>query len=245
MAIKTILPAGDIVNRASVEIGHPPVPDPYSSADPVFIKLRHLLQIAGEELVMAHPWEFLTKSYEIVTQPGDTGVYELPDDFGYMIPQTGWERSQETPMHGSLTPQEWTYLQAKNLGSNTIHASFRVADGTFNVYPTPTPEGLILTFEYISKNWVRSAVEPYTYSDTVSQTSDTPLFDRTLLSRYLKLKYLQAGGFDTTSAEDDFAQGFSFIVGKDRPPPVLNAGRTRMGFPYLSTANVADTGYGR
>jgi hypothetical protein len=245
MAITSLLPTGEIINRVAVEIGQVPVTDPYSSDDPIFMKLRYLLQIAGEELVMAYPWEFLTASHEIVTADGDTGVYPLPPDFSYMIPQTGWERSAETPLGDSLTPQEWTYLNAKNLASSTLTTAFRLADGTFNLHPSNPVEGLRLTFEYISKSWVRSPTQPYEYRDTILSGGDVPLFDKTLISRYLKLKYLQASGFDTTAAEDDFAQNFSFITGKDKGGQVLNAGRTRMSVPYLTPANVPDTGYGR
>lgn len=243
MAITNILPATEIINRVAVEVGQLPTSDPFAADDPVFVKLKYLLQIAGEELIAAYPWEFLTKSHEITTQEGDTGAYPLPADFSYMIPQTGWERSNERRLGEALSAQEWTYLQAKKLGANSLHAAFRISEGVFNVFPTPPPAGLNITFEYISDLWVRSATQPYTYSDTITIAAETPMFDKTLLTRYLKLKYLQTTGFDTTVAEDDFAQCFSFLTGKDKGAMVLNAGRAR-GYPYLGAANIPDTGFG-
>jgi hypothetical protein len=78
----------------------------------------------------------------------------------------------------------------------------------------------------------------------VTLPSDKPLFDKTLITRALKVKYLEAGGFDTTKAQDDYNQIFKFLTGTDKGAPVLNAGRGRGSFPYLSMNNVGDTGYG-
>ena len=70
------------------------------------------------------------------------------------------------------------------------------------------------------------------------------MFLETLITRYVKLKYLEASGFDTTKAQDDFAQTFSFLTGFDKGAKVLNAGRGGRGFPYLSIWNVPDSGFG-
>lgn len=245
MTTTNTLQADDIINRVAAEVGLTPTLNAYGTSDPAFVKLRYLLQIAGEELALAHPWEFLTKSHAITTAVDDTGVYPLPDDFLYMIPQTGWEHSQNVALGGPLSAQEWTYLQGRDLASTSIYASFRISDGSFNVYPNPPPEGLDIRFEYVNRNWVRSPTQPYTYGDTLDTAAHTPMYDRTLITRYLKLKYLQATGFDTTAAEDDFAQNFDFITGKDKGGGgIVNAGRTRIAYPYLSHANIPDTGFG-
>ena len=68
--------------------------------------------------------------------------------------------------------------------------------------------------------------------------------DKTLISRYLKVKYLESAGFDTTKAQDDFAQTFSFLTGFDKSAPILNQGRSTRRYPYLSVLNLPDTGYG-
>ena len=243
MGISTVSSANDIINRVAAEIGVAPIADPFGSDDPTFVRMRYLLNIAGEELVEANKWEQLLKEHQILTLDGDTGAYDLPDDFSHMVNQTGWEHSQNVPLGGPLTSEAWAYLKGRNLASNTLYVSFRIAEGKFNVFPAPPPVGLDINFEYVSTGWVRSATQPYTYTDAVTSGDQVPIFNRTLISRYLKLKILSATGFATGDAQDDFNQMFSFLTGTEKGAPILNAGGSR-GYPYLNGYNVPDTGYG-
>ena len=245
MAGQTNIIAEKILNRVAAEVGIAPVDSPLESPDPFFIQLRYLLNTAGEELMQAYPWERLVKTHQIVTASGDTGVYDLPSDFGYILNQTEWDRTNNVPMGGPLSASEWTYLKGRDLASNTLYASFRVSQGKFNVFPTTPPVGLDLNFEYISTNWVwnGNATTPV-YTDEVLLASDVPLFDKTLITRALKVKYLEAGGFDTTKAQADYNQIFSFLTGNDKGASIINAGGGNRAFPYLSNNNIADTGYG-
>ena len=244
MAGNTQIQANAILNRVAAEVGIAPILDPIASQDPFFIQLRYLLNTAGEELSQAYPWELLTRSFQVITQTGDTGEYDMPEDFNYIINKTEWDRTNNVPMGGPLSPQDWTYLKGRDLASNTLYASFRIAQGKFNVFPSNPSVGLDLNFEYITKNWVwdGNIVTP-TYTDEVVLASDIPLYDKTLITRALKVKYLESGGFDTTKAQADYNQIFAFLTGNDKGAPVLNAGRGR-GNPYLSTRNAPDTGYG-
>jgi hypothetical protein len=244
MARTTLITATDILNRVAAEVGIAPVEDPYASLDPAFVQMRYLLNTAGEELMQAYAWEFLTREHQISTEITDTGSYPLPADFGYMINQTSWERKENIPLGGPLTPQEWTYLKGRDLAQNTLYASFRIADGVFNIYPDPAPVGLDINFEYISTNWVTDALVPEAFQDAVIIGSDKPLFDKTLITRYVKVKFLEASGFDTTKAQDDFSKTFSFLTGFDKAAPILNVGRSMRGYPYLTDANLPDTGFG-
>jgi hypothetical protein len=245
MAGKTQIIAADILNRVAAEVGIAPVQAPYSSQDPFFIQLQYLLNTAGEELMQAYPWEALVRSHQIVTQVGDTGEYDMPEDFGYILNQTEWDRTNNVPMGGPLSASEWTYLKGRDLASNTLYASFRIAQGKFNVFPSDPIVGLDLNFEYITTDWVWNGDAQFPeFKDSITEPSDVPLFDKTLITRALKVKYLESGGFDTTKAQADYNQICAFLTGNDKGAPILNAGRGRGGFPYLSVWNTPDTGYG-
>jgi len=244
MAGNTTIIANSILNRVAAEVGIAPIVSPMESSDPFFIQLRYLLNTAGEELMQAYPWELLVRSHQIVTVGGDTGEYDMPADFGYIINNTEWDKTNNVKMGGPLSAQDWTYLNGRDLASNTLYASFRISQGKFNVFPTNPTAGLDLNFEYISKNWVSDGAATPTYSDEVLLPSDVPLFDKTLITRAVKVKYLEAGGFDTTKAQADYNQIFAFLTGTDKGAPVLNAGRRGRGIQYLSGYNVADTGFG-
>lgn len=233
------------MNRVAAEVGLDPVADPWSSSLQHFVQMRYLLQTAGEELTLAHPWEWQTANHSILTQALDTGTYPLPDDFLHMLDQTGWERSSNVPLFGPLSAQDWTYLLGRDLVSHTIYASFRIKEGEFAIFPSPPPAGLDINFEYQSKNWVSDGLQTPTYSEKVSSGGDVVLFDRTLITRMVKLKWLESKGFDTTKPQEDFDIVFNFITGKDKGGELLSAGGGARSFPYLDTyRNTKDSGYG-
>jgi len=245
MSVQTLATASEILNRVAAEVGLDPVVDPYASKDPAFVQMTYLINTAGEEIAKMYPWELLNREESITTLNGDTGDYPLPTDFNYMINQSGWERSQQVPLFGPLSAQEWQYLLGRNLVTSTIYASFRINEGLFKLFPQPPPVGLDIHYEYISKNWVSDGMTPPTYKDLVSVGSDVPQYDKTLIARYLKVKFLEAKGFDTTKAQDDFNQIFTFLTGLEKGAPVLRAGVYGRGFPYLDTyRNLPDTGFG-
>ena len=235
----------DLLNRVASEVGLTPVADPYADQSQHFQQLRYLTQTCGEELTLAHAWEEQVRSHNIVTNALDTGNYDLPSDFLQMLDQTGWERAENVPLFGPLSAQDWTYLIGRDLVSHTIYASFRIKEGKFSIFPQPPPSGLDINFEYQSKNWVSDGGNPATLTDTVTSGSEIILFDRTLVSRYLKLKWLEAKGFDTTKPQDDFNFVFNSVTGKDKGAEIISAGRNSRSFPYLdSRYNTPDKGYG-
>ncbi len=244
MSVQTLTTANNILNRVAAEVGIEPVGDPYASSDPAFVQMRYLLNTAGEELAQAYPWELIVKEHSFTTGPADSGDYDLPTDFNYMINQTGWERAENVPLFGPLSAQDWQYLLGRDLVTSTIYASFRINEGKFRLFPQPPPENLDIHYEYVSKNWVSDGIVPPTYKDEVTVGSDVPLYDKTLISRYLKVKFLESKGFDSTKAQDDFNQTFFFLTGLEKGAEILYAG-TRRGFPYLNIwRNLPDSGFG-
>jgi len=242
---RTAATANSILNRTAAEVGVGPVSDPMGSADPAFIQLQNLLNTAGDELALDFTWEALQSSHQIVTQSTDSGEYPLPDDFNYMINQTGWERAENVPLFGPLSPQDWTYLLGRDLVAYTIYASFRLVAGTFNLFPVPPPSALDVHFEYMSKNWVQDGDDPLVFKDEVTKGNDIPMYHRTLLTRFLRVKYYEAKFLDSTKAQDSFNQIFVFLTGLNQGAEVLSAGRNRTGYPYLDTYNnTPDTNYG-
>lgn len=239
--------AGDIINQAAVEVGLAPVADPYLSTDPSFVQLTYLLTAAGRELMGAHQWNKFIKNHSITTSSLDSGNYPLPDDFAWIIDQTGWNpvaSGNGLPLGGPLTEQDWAYLVSTNLASSTIYISFKQADGQFQVLPQPPPDNQEITFQYMSRYWVATAADPTVLDkDAPTQTDDVVLFEPILITKLLKLRFLEAKGFDTTAALTQFVNVLSQWTGKDTSAQVLNAARVRV-FPYLGWRNVPETNYG-
>ena len=244
MAATSIDTFNNIVNRVAVEVGFMPDPDPFASTKDHFVQMKYLLLTAGEELSLAAEWEFLKGKHQFTTTALDSGEYDLPSDFLYMINQTGWDRTNDVPLSGPLSDQQWTYLKGRDLINQSIYANFRFAVGKFELYPQPPPAGLDINYEYQRKTWIRDAASPTTNKEDFGAGGDLPLFNKTLISRSLKVKWLESKGFSTDSAQDDVDQIFGFLTGLDKGARIVNVGHRRK-YPLLDgVRNVPDTGYG-
>jgi hypothetical protein len=239
--------AADIINGAAAESGLTVVADPYSSTDPAFIQLCALLKTAGLEMLSLYQWQKMVREHSITTAvPPDTGDYDLPDDFGYMVDQTGWSPMSAgtgLPLGGPLSEQDWAYLVNTNLASSTIYVSFKISEGQFQVLPQPPPDGIEINFKYISRYWVAATGSTTGTKFAPDQSDDVILFEPILIIKFLKLRFLEAKGFDTTAAVGQFLTMFQAWTGKDVSAPVLNMARSRY-FPYLGYRNIPETNYG-
>lgn len=240
-----LITATDVINRTLVEVGLRSETDPVGSTQDTSIQMVQLLNSAGAELVELFPWQLITKEFSFTTVvPGDTGTYDLPEDFAYLINQTGWDKTNRVRMGGPLSAQDWSQLEGRDLVSQSIYASFRVLENKLDLYPQPPPNGLEIRFEYVSRDWVVEA-DGTTYRDTVGAGSDTVLYEPILIVKYLKCKWLEAKGFDSSSARMEFENMMNSRTSRDQGAPKLNAAGGSRGVPYLNSYhNTPDTGYG-
>lgn len=244
MPITTSISASEILNRVAVEVGLDPVVNPYSTNDQSFVQLQYLLNIAGEDLAIQYPWNMLVRDASIDTTLDPSGEYALPEDFLYITNQTVWERNNRVPIQ-LLSAQDWAYLEGRQFAKDTIYAKFRLQMGKFTIYPQPVPSGLDIHYEYTSKNWVMDPVQQDKLKDDVTTGTDIPLYDKTLITRYVKLKWLEAKGFESGKAQDDFNQTFLNLTGHDKAAPTLNQGFGSRGYPYIDVyRNTSDTNFG-
>lgn len=237
--------AGDIINRVAVEVGLVKVADPYASQDNNFIQMRELLNIAGDELLYMYDWSACSRVAVVDTSVDDSGEYPFPADYQRITNQTAWELNNRIPVR-SLSPQQWAMMEGRQFAKDTIYAKFRIQQGQFTIFPQPAPPNLLINYEYYSINWVTDGAAPTTLKSECTQFSDTPFFPRLVISRYLKLKWLQSKGLEYTGAQDDFNQIFDNVTGTDKGAPILNAGSGNFGVPLLNGwDNIGDSGFGR
>jgi hypothetical protein len=234
--------AGDIVNEVGVEVGLPRITDPFTSTDPQYLRLITLLNISGNNLIDMYPWTRFNLAYTLSTQV-DVSGYPLPEDFNCMIPQTLWQPNMTfQPGYGSISPQMWTYLSAVPL-VGTINVVFRERLGGISIIPTPQSV-FNITFEYQSRGWCNDTVSQV-YRDNVTKYSDVVLLDPALISRYLKMKFLEAVGFDTQKATDDFNLVLESRSSKSAAPPIMSmSGTGGMQQRLINVLNIPETGFG-
>lgn len=229
-----------ILNDVAVEVGLASVSDPFGSSDALWVQLVRLLKTAGRDLVVARHWQHLVREATITTQNGDTGVYAVPADFISLADQTIWETTDQRQVAGPRTPQEWQAMKAS--GAVPVGPHFRIAQSQVWLYPAPPEAGLTIRFEYRSRNWVQSSGAASPDKDAPTASSDLLLFDPHILSRALKVRWLEAKGFDTTGAVADFQRALDSAASD--PGQVLRLdGRGGLYGRGLTGANIPDSGW--
>jgi hypothetical protein len=236
--------AGDIVNRAALRLGLVTVTDPFSATDQNQILLCSLLDEVGRDLWTERVWTQLTQFYSFVSVQ-DQAAYPLPAGFGFLINQTGWNRTNRLPLLGPLSPQEWEYLKAI-LVNVVFTVLFRPLQQQLFLFPdTNTPGGYTIAFEYISRYWVQSSTATAPDKDTPTESADIIWFDPQLMIRALKLAFLKQKGFDTSAAQADYDRTLQLIMATDSAAPILNlAGQPYNDFPLIGQQNVPLIGFG-
>jgi hypothetical protein len=247
--------AGQLINDVAVEVGLAASNAPLASTDNNFVQLKTLANILGRDLTRRYEWELLTRTYVITTvntgPPPPDGVtyYPLPNDFFKMINQTAWNRTSRLPMAGPLSAQGWEWLVGLVSNQFTIYLGFRPWAGTFAVYPSPNPANQEIAFEYVSQNWVQpsgsATGDPGLRTNLIANPGDLVLFDPVLFSRGLKVRFLNAKGFDSSDAVNDFDEVWEMVVGADVGAVKLNLSDSGWGMRLLdSLNNVPPSGFG-
>jgi len=239
MPVSAAITVNQILSRVAVEAGLDAVADPFGSSDQHYVQLKTLLQTACEDLCLAHPWEFLTRTLTINTVDG-MASYLLPKDFQSLVDNTGWDTSTDEPIY-LLSAQQWGAIEATDI--DPVSLGFRIFGGKISFTTSSFPTSIKVTFEYISRNFVIPASNPLQGDDVFTSGADIIIFDRTLITRYLKTLWFEAKGIDSQSAQLAFAQSFDMLIGKDTGGTVLNVGR-RGGGRLIDYSNLPDHGYG-
>jgi hypothetical protein len=231
--------AGDVLNDALLELGliEAPLTDPFASSDPNVVQMRAHLQALGRHLARMRPWSHLQMEWTLETVAG-TEDYALPAGFNAPIPGTEWNRTTDLRLGGPLGPQGWQVLKSSGV-VNPINFYYRITRNRLYLHPVPTGASS-LVLEYNTAYWVQTpgdVTEPVT--DSVSSKSDRLWFDGHLLSRGVKLRFLQQKGFDTAAAENEYEAALAQAMGNDGAQPVLDlaAGCYRPLVPRLPETN--------
>lgn len=237
--------AATIINDvlAELALADSDVEAPFASEDATVIQLRRLLKPAGRYLLRQHGWSHLQKTHTLDTVAG-TALYDLPADFARLIDQTQWNRTEQLPLGGPVSPQGWQLLKSLST-AGVVNYYHRIAGNKLEVHPTPN-EANTLAFEYYSLWWVQPAVATAPTAEVPSLDADILWFDGHLLSRLLRLRWLEAKGFDTAAALSDYQQAFDAATSADGAAPVLRLDRQSMSlWRPLDGHNVPFTGIGQ
>lgn len=230
-----------IVQQVEAELGLPRALSLATSPVALDVQLTALLNAAGVELTSYFAWNQLTTEWILTTQ-ANVGSYPLPVDFDYFVDQSQWDRTNHWPLLGPKTSQEWQWIKG-GLISQGPRLRYRIQGGQFQLWPVPGSVGSgtfvpwTLAMEYVAKNWVEAANG--TFADIVQNDADYPMLDEWLLVKYLKLKFWETKGFDTTAFRDDFLNKFFSETGQNMGAPTLTMS-PRPASIYIGPNNIPD-----
>ena len=243
MATAGYWPTLQVLNQVAGELGLPQLTTIVGNSQVQATQLLSMLNSAGNELLLYYPWEQFRQEWELVTVNGQ-GAYDLPEDWSYALDQTQWDRGNHWPLIGPKTAQEWAWLKGGLLAA-APRMRYRIYNNKFHLWPVPgvenTPETYRMSQEYISKYWVIGAnpvaIEPNL--DMASLDEDIVCYNPWLMVKYIKLKFYELKGFDTTGVSSDFTRVFDSLTGKDTGAPILSLAPRPMS-QYLGPWSVPD-----
>ncbi len=220
-----------VIQQSMTEMGLPRPNEAVASQDAIVQQMVALLNRVGNDMVLGFPWEQLTKQHIIETIDGQA-AYPMPADWSYFIDQTQWDRTNHWPLMGPKSAQEWQWLKGGLLSSGP-RLRYRVVGGEFELWPVPsainTPSSgnpgtfvpWTLAMEYVSDRWLKDVNAANTYYAEATNDTDILLLDPWVVTAFLKLKYWEAKGLDTTAYQKDFLLTWENRIGKNKGAPML------------------------
>ena len=165
--------------------------------------------------------------------------YALPADFDRLIDRTDSDKSRHWEMLGPETAQQWQWLKSGFISTGP-RVRFRPLGNLFQLWPALGAED-VLGFEYVSNYWAATTAGVAKGSFTVD--TDTCIYPDRLVVLFLKMKYFEIKGFDTTAIMRDFSAELDLAKAHDAGSPTLGMD-PRVNNILIGWDNVPDSQYG-
>lgn len=192
------------------------------NADETTTEMLALLNQAGEEYAEVYPWQVLTKEATFTTLAAESqgAITTIAPGFFYVLNQTIWNRSQNRPIFGPLSPREWQRIKSSSV-TGPYH-QYRIRANLLRLIPTPAA-GETCAFEYISKNWCTTS-DGVTEKSAFTIDTDVSLLNERMLTLSLIWRFKQAKGLDFTAELAIYESRLANEMARDGGKPVINMG---------------------
>lgn len=229
-----------IIKQAADELGLPR-PSTLAATDPSTVQFLALANAHGNFLMTKHPWTALQALATFATVNG-TSDYDVATDFDRFIDDTQWDRTNAWRLIGPISPQ-FDRFRRETLGA-TIgpRRSIRLIGTSIRVNPTPTVDGDVLVYEYVSNNWARTSGAVAKAAITLD--TDLTVYDPWLMIYGIKYRFRHAKGLDSETFKEEHDDYLDLRKAGDIGVGTINMGANDMEPGFLSLQNVPDTGFG-
>jgi hypothetical protein len=229
-----------VVRSAAAELGLAVPGRIIPNGDLIVQQLTALTQAAGDELATYRVWKWLLREHSFTTTA--VALYPLPEDCSRLVDDSVWDRSSSGPLGGPLLTQEWQALQAGSMGGGP-GLQFRMLRDCVELRPQPVPLDLTVSFHYVGSWWIypQPAVptDVPAFKPNFTDDSDYVVFGKRLIVNAVKLKYLQAKGFDTSAAAADYQNSLDQSIAHDTGGQTINLAGGR-GTTLLGVWNIPE-----
>lgn len=230
-----------VVQDVSDELGLTHPTSALSNPDLTVTQLIALVRAAGATLIKRRLWRFLVLLSTFTTTTEE--YYALPSDFHRTVDNTMWDGTNHWPLDGPLLSQEWQYLN-RGIVSTGPRMQFRLSQNRIQVRPTPVTAGYAISFFYHSRYWIytdgATSIDSVTLLADFADDSNKVVWERRLIVDAVKLRFLQAKGFDTTAVAQDFQNSLDDAISADTGAMKLNLARGMLHYPLVGVQNIPD-----
>ena len=168
--------------------------------------------------------------------------YTFPADFDRLVDDTQWDKTQNWPIYGPESPQQWQWLKSGFVDSTPIYR-FRQMGGLFQIW-APMVQDDYSGFEYISNYWV-GASTPLTLSKTAfAVDTDVCVFPDRLMISGLKFRFAEMEGLERAVAyEREWVRQLNIAKAADAGSKSLSMA-PKASQVLINYNNIPDSGYG-
>lgn len=219
-----------IVNSAQRRLGLDVSATVAGNADDTTTQLLALLSHAGEEMAEVYLWQALVKEATFTTLAAESqgAIATLAPGFGHIINQTIWNRTQNRPIPGAISPQEWQGQKSSSVSGP--FAQYRIRGGLLMLIPAPAA-GESCAFEYKTLNWATDTTGA-TGKSSFTVDTDVSLLDEQMLVLSLVWRFKQAQGLDFSAELQMYENRLMNMMARDGGKPMLDMAGSRLtGMP--------------
>jgi len=203
----------EIVNKFCKVTALPSVITAIGSTNTQTSQIVALLEEELIDLASRHQWQVLTKivNFTSIDSEDQGEISTIAEGFSYISNNTFWDLSNNVPITGPLTGQQWQEIKA--VFNNGPRYQYRMANNKLLINPVPEA-GLSWVFEATTKNPIIDAAGATTKS-AFSEDTDVLLLNECLALLGLRWRWKREKGLDYAELFNMYEFQVKEAIGRD------------------------------
>lgn len=227
-----------IVQTVAKRIG---ISTPNTAASATDVQVQQLLSLlneGGEDLAARYAWEALVNEATFTTVATESqgelqgDIIATASGFQYIVNDTMWDRTQNVPVYGPNSSQQWQYLKSSNVSGP--YSTYRIRGGLLLMTPAPAA-GRTVAFEWVTNHWVTNADGDVTRVGFEAD-DDVPLLSDRLLQSDLVWRWKASKGLAYQEDFNKHERNVMDAMARDGSKPQISMGGKKPGFDPIVIA---------